>query len=254
MINHIQIGTVYHARHKPFFHAFKNRVFTFIIDWDRLNELTRQSRFFSHNRWNLLSLNNKDHGPRDGSDPCLWIREEAKKAGIDCHNGKIIFQGFPRVLGYVFNPLSLFYLYNKDNQLVGVVYQVKNTFGGQHCYVLPIQGNDRTPRQSARKQFYVSPFIGMDCTYHFTLTPPDGDTFFTAIHQDEGESKVLTATWSGEQALPFTDTSLLRVFCGIPFMSLKIILAIHWQALRLVIKGARYRSGNKNPDHPVSHG
>lgn len=245
-------GLVYHARHKPFVHEFRYRVFTFVMDWAERDRLARQCRLFSVNRFNLFSLNDKDHGPRDGSDVDAWIRGYAHESGLDMEGARIIFQGFPRVLGYVFNPLSLFYLYHRDGHLMAVLHQVKNTFGGQHGYLLKVKGENAPIKQETDKIFYVSPFIDMDCRYRFTLTPPDGNTFFTAIHQDEGESKVLTATWTGENAMTITDKTLSTVFVTIPLMTIKVIMGIHWQALRLVLKGAKYRSPTLEPSQPVT--
>lgn len=249
-INRLYRGMVYHARHTPFFHDFRYRVFTCVIDWSTLPKLSEGTKLFSLNRWNMFSIHFKDHGLRDGSDPAIWITQQAQTMGISV--GRIVFQGFPRIMGYVFNPLSLFYIYDKDGVLRAVMHQVKNTFGGQHCYLLKVKENSQ--KQTIDKKFHVSPFIGMECVYHFTVTPPDGERFFTAIHQAEGEDKVLTATWSGDSALPFTDQNLSTLFLTIPFLSLKIILAIHWQALRLFLKGAKYRSGPNHPDENITLG
>jgi hypothetical protein len=244
-------GLVYHGRHKPFAHHFKYRVFTIWLNLDRLESIQQDCRLFSVNRWNVFSYFHKDHGKRDGSNVKDYIVQAAKDKGIDLEGGSIYFLGFPRVWGFVFNPLSIFYCYDKHGKLCATLQQVKNTFGEQHSYLLPVERTeDSVISQECEKVFHVSPFIEMDCTYKFRLTDPK-ETFHVAIHQFTGLEKILTATWSGERR-SFSTVNILKSVARLPFMTLKIIAAIHWQALKLWIKGAKYISKPEPPKKEIS--
>lgn len=243
----IYIGHVYHKRHIPFVHRFKYRVFTLWIDIDAPSKL----KTFSLNRLNLFSLYNKDHGPRNGNPLRPWIEAAAREKDIDITDGKIFMLTFPRILGYVFNPITLYFCYDRNTALKAILYQVKNTFGQQHGYCLPVTETGPKIQQSCPKVFHVSPFIHMDCTYHFDLAEP-GEALNFAIHQFTGDNeKVLTATWSGKRA-ELTDKTLLKTLITHPLLTLKIILGIHWQALHLWRKGAKYTSPTPLPDRDVS--
>lgn len=249
--NALYIGHVYHKRHQPFTHQFKYRVFTLWLDIDALPALAKRLKFFSFNRWNVTAIRNKDHARRDGSDIRPWIEEAAKDKGIDLQGGRIFMLTFPRLWGFVFNPLTIFYCYDRDSVLRGILHQVKNTFGEQHGYFLPVEEvKDDLIRQSCDKVFHVSPFIQMDCRYDFVLKEPD-EKLDAAIHQFQPDGKILTATWTGRrQAL--TDWNVFKAVCMHPLMTLKVIAAIHWEALLLWGKGAKYISKPEPPARDVS--
>ena len=250
----LYIGHVYHKRHQPFVHKFKYRVFTLCIELDELEEFSARSKIFSLNKWNILSLSFKNHGRRDGSAIRPWIEKAARAKKIDIEGGKIFMITFPRLWGYVFNPLTVYYCYDRDQALKGILYQVKNTFGEQHGYLLPvvekISEDSGHISQSTQKEFYVSPFIQMDCRYDFVLKEPD-DTLDIAIHQFQADGKILTATWGGVRR-DLTDKELLKALILHPLMSLKIITAIHWEALWIWIKGAKFFSRPPLPNKDVS--
>ena len=168
-------GSVMHARLKPVGHRFVYRVLNLLIDLDRLEEADRQSRLFAVNRRGLYSFHERDHGPRDGSSLSAYAREKAKAEGIDLTGGKVWLLCYPRLLGFVFNPLSIYYCYRSDGSLALLIYEVRNTFGETHSYVCPVKPGETSPaglRQVRDKRFYVSPFIGMEMRYHFRLSPP----------------------------------------------------------------------------------
>jgi uncharacterized protein len=248
----IYVGHVYHKRHIPFEHDFKYRVFTLFCHWDELETLSKKLRFFSLNRFNLFSLFYIDHGARDGSNPKSWILNEAKKRNIAIDEHQIYALFFPRTLGYVFNPLTVFFCYDTQQNLVATVHQVKNTFGHQHSYFLPCEKKNSSGiiEQETNKVFHVSPFIEMDCSYHFRFSPPSQNLNF-AIHQFLRNEKILTATWTG-QFQDINDQNLFKNFLTHPLLTLKIITAIHWQALKLWIKGAKYIPVPKPPEHSFS--
>lgn len=247
----IYIGGVFHKRHIPFEHAFRYRVFTLLLDIDEIPTLSKTLKTFSFNRFNLFSLHERDHGPRDGSPIRPWIEAAAQEKSINIKDGKIMMLTFPRILGYVFNPITLYFCHDKNGALKAILYQVKNTFGGQHGYMLRVAPNETIIKQECAKNFHVSPFIHMDCTYKFRLTQP-AETLDFAIHQFTGENeKILTATWDGVRA-PLNDKILIKTLLTHPLLTLKIITAIHWQALKLWLKGAKFIPSPPPPEKDIS--
>ena len=248
--NCLYIGKVFHKRHIPFEHAFTYRVFTVLVDLDELPELSKCLKWLSFNRFNLFSLYNKDHARRDGSEIRPWIETAARAKNIDIEGGKIYMLTFPRVLGYVFNPITLYFCYNRDGALKAVLHQVKNTFGEQHGYLLPVQNNEDIVKQECAKIFHVSPFIQMDCEYKFRFRAPE-DTLDLSIHQFTADGKILTALWDGTRQ-KLSDRNLLKTLITHPFLTLKIIIGIHVEALHLWRKGAKYIPKPAPPDKEIT--
>lgn len=245
-------GTVMHARLKPMGHRFKYRVYAMLLDLDNLSTAVR-SPIFSHNRFNLLSFFDKDHGARDGSSLRVHVDSLLLKAGAECpHSIKLLC--YPRILGWVFNPLSVYYCYDAVGALSAIIYEVRNTFGETHTYVAPIQEGemrDGLVRQERDKRFYVSPFIKMEMRYRFRLNEPD-ERLLLRILECDNEGPLLSATFSGDR-FPLTSAMLLRAFIQVPFQTLKIVGGIHWEALKLWTKGAKFHRRPKRPK-PVSYG
>lgn len=236
----LYFGKVMHRRLRPFVHAFSYRVFSLYLDLDELETLNRRLRFFSHNRWNLVAFHDRDHGPGDGAPLRPWIERQLAAAGIDLAGGPVRLLCFPRVLGYVFSPLSIWFCHDADGSLRAILYEVRNTFGEKHGYLLPVEPRRRAGdpvAQSARKTFYVSPFIAMDSRYDFRLAVPDERLAIT-IQQRVPEGGQLVARHSGRRRA-LTDRHLLAASFAYPLMTLKVIAAIHWHALLLWLKGAR---------------
>jgi DUF1365 family protein len=233
-------GRVMHHRLQPRQHRFTSRVFTLLLDIDRLAELDRRLRLFSVERANLFSFRNEDHGARDGQPLRPWVEAELKSAGIDRIPATIRLLAMPRFLGYVFNPLSVYYCYGDDQNLFAVVYEVKNTFGGQHPYVLPVEPDAALAgkvRQHCLKNFYVSPFIEAEATYRFRLNDPD-ERLSVLIREEIGAGPLLIATLTGERR-PLTDKQLAVHAFSHPFLTQKVIASIHIEALKLWLKGIR---------------
>lgn len=247
----LYFGTVTHRRLRPFHHAFHYPVFYLWADLDRLPRLGL--RTLSHNRSNLFSFHDRDHGPRDGQPLRPWIEDALQQGGIDDVGGPIRVLCLPRVLGYVFNPLTIFFCYATSGRLLAVLYEVKNTFGGQHSYLLRVP-EDRAPGapivQSCDKCFYVSPFIDMQAHYRFRVREPD-DRLSVLIRETLPEGEVLVAALTGRRR-PLTDRLLLWTLLRYPFLTLKVMFAIHWQALRLWLKGARFHHDPGLPKHQIS--
>ncbi|WP_371258990.1 DUF1365 domain-containing protein [Ectothiorhodospira sp. BSL-9] len=233
---------VMHRRLFPVDYRFIYRVFSLVVDVDRLDALDRRLRLLSVNRFNLLSLDDRDHGARDGTPLRPWAETQLAQAGVDLDGGRIFLLAFPRVLGYVFNPLSLFYCLHRDGSLRAIICEVSNTLGDCHHYVLHNQDQpmDWPVRASQDKLFYVSPFIEMDARYQFRLSEP-GQGLSVLIHEYQQSKLMLAASQTGH-VRPLTDHELLKAVATMPLMTFKVIFGIHWQALKIWWKGGKYYS------------
>jgi uncharacterized protein len=234
----LYFGDVMHARLKPIGHRFSYRVMSLLVDLDRLDAADRQSPLFGVNRAALYSFNEADHGERDGSALRIYAQRCAVERGIDLTGGRVLLLCYPRLLGYTFNPLSAYFCYRADGELALMIYEVRNTFGDIHAYVLPVkpgESSDAGVRQAQEKLFYVSPFIEMAMRYHFRVSPP-GDSVKLRILETDRDGPLLAATFNGRRRA-LTTATLLRSFCSLPLVTLKIVAAIHWEALRLWLKG-----------------
>ncbi|MEX2518562.1 MAG: DUF1365 domain-containing protein [Paracoccaceae bacterium] len=245
----LYVGEVMHMRLRPFRHQFRYRVFTALLDIDRLE--AAESRLFHIDRFGLFSFRRRDHGPRDGSALRPWVEQKLAQVGRP-RPARIMLLSMPRLLGYGFNPLSVFFCHDAGGRLESVIYQVKNTFGDQIPYVLSADaGDDGAVRHEQEKAMFVSPFIGMDQTYRFTIRAPDA-RLAIRIRQHDDEGDWLIATQNGARR-PLTDTTLARLVFTHPLAAFKVIGAIHWQALKLWLKGARFHRypGAPEADRPT---
>lgn len=230
-------GEVTHTRFKPVRHFLKYKTFSLLIDLDEINLLDKSIGIFSHNKFNIFSFYDKDHGDRDGGNLKDWVISNLKKFQIKENITNIKVLCYPRILGYVFNPLSIFYCYEKD-KLVAIFYEVKNTFNEQHTYIFKIKNNEEII-QKCRKKFYVSPFMDMETFYNFKLLNPN-DKLSVFIKQTDADGTILTATQTGDKK-EFSFKQLAINFIKYPLMTIKIISSIHYEALLLWKKGAIYR-------------
>ena len=237
MNSSIYNGTVIHKRFKPKIHFFKYKVFSLLIDLSELNNLEKKIIFFSYNRFNLISFFDKDHGDRDGSSLTNWVKKNLRENKIDIEEIKIKLLCYPRILGYVFNPLSVFYVYDKKNNLISILYEVKNTFGEQHTYVFKVENNN-VLQHNCPKKFHVSPFIEMNCDYFFKILKPS-EKISVIIDQYQLDEKILYASQDGKR-VDFTSTELIKSYLKHPLMTFKIILAIHFEAFKLWVKGIKF--------------
>ena len=237
MTSAIYNGTVIHKRFKPKLHFFKYKVFSLLIDLSELNILDKDISFFSYNKFNLISFFDKDHGDRDGTSLVEWVKKNLNENKINHENIKIKLLCYPRILGYVFNPLSVFYVYNKKEELISILYEVKNTFGEQHTYIFKVE-NDNLLQHNCEKKFHVSPFIEMNCNYFFRILKP-AQKISVIIDQYQLNEKLLYASQDGTRA-DFTSSELMKSYLKHPLMTFKIISAIHFEAFKLWAKGIKF--------------
>ncbi len=249
----IYVGQVAHSRLRPRRHALRYRVFMLLLDLDELAALSARLRWFSLGRFNLTSFDPRDHG--DGSDTPLrgQIERRLDTAGLSIHGGPIRLLCLPRVLGYVFNPLSVYFCHALDGRLRAVLYEVNSTFGERHSYLIAAEPDAQgVVRQGAAKRLHVSPFLDMELDYGFRTAAP-GDRLHLAIQATDAQGPILKASFVAERR-PLTDRSLLAAWLGHPLLTLKVIAAIHWEGVRLLAKGLRLRAGPPAPAVPVSLG
>lgn len=231
----IFVGEVMHMRLKPVRHQFRHRMIALWLDVDRLEETARDRRFFGYNRFNLFGFYDKDHGPRDGSALRPWVEARLAETGA-ARPARIMALCFPRVLGHEFNPITVYYCYDEADRLSGLVYEVKNTIDGQHAYPVRLDPMETEHRHARRKDFYVSPFIGMDKSYRFLIFDPV-EKLRLRINESDADGLELIATWTGKPEA-MSDAGILRRALTHPLMSVKVVALIHWHALRLLLKGA----------------
>ena len=229
-------GKVIHKRFKPKKHYFKYKVFSLLIDLDELISIHNKVKIFSYNKFNILSFYDIDHGPRNGNNLKEWVLENLKKINIKNKNINIRLLCYPRIFGYVFNPLSIFFIYDIEEKLIAILYEVKNTFGEQHTYIFKTDDN-KNITNDCEKKFHVSPFIEMNCRYNFRILKP-GKKLSVIIDQTDEEGKLLYASQDGIGE-PLNNRNMLISYVTHPLMSFKVIVAIHYEAFKLWIKGIK---------------
>jgi DUF1365 family protein len=247
----LYVGETTHHRFHPRPHRFAYRLFQILVDIDRIETERPGAVLLRRGRWGLFSYDRRDHGARDGSRLRDWVEARLKQAGAPASAHTIRLLCFPRVLGFVFNPLSIFFVHDAAGRLEAVIYEVNNTFGQTHAYVVPARG-DLVELQEADKVFYVSPFYRVEGGYRFRLTPPDARFALTVLKQVDGKPDFI-ATQTAERR-PLTDRALLGLFLSMPIMTLGVVFAIHWQAVRLWLKGAPFGARPPGPKAASSLG
>lgn len=258
-------GTVRHSRLRPAVHAFSYDVYFMRLPLRTManahSDISRLSRFFSHNRFNLLSFYDKDHGG-DKQTPLTWIDALLEREGIKDADGEIWLQAFPRVLGYVFNPVSFWFCHRSDGELRAVLCEVRNTFGESHRYLLDT--GEAIPygvELSARKIFHVSPFCEVTGNYHFRfmrttqayVEDRDGlaERTVARIAYDDAAGPLLQTSLSGISR-PLSNAIVAKAFFLYPLMTFGVVAKIHWQALRLWVKRVPFFRKPQPPSHGMS--
>ena len=227
-------GTVIHSRIKPKKHKLNYNVFCLFLDLDEIPFLEDKIYGFKYNCFSLMSFMNKDYGPGEEKPLKPWIINILKVHGVE-NNGSIKILCYPRILGYVFNPICNYFCYNKDNKLAAIIHEVSNTFGEKHFYLCKIDSNLKHIRHEVKKCFHVSPFITMDMNYNFHVEEPNKKVT-VSINETDKDGTLLFASFSGIKK-DLEKWSILRLFFSYPMMTLKVTMGIHWQALQIWLKG-----------------
>jgi DUF1365 family protein len=264
----LYVGEVVHRRVHTFNHRLRYRLWMVLVDLDELDWLQDRLRLLRRSAFGLITLRTADHGDRSGLPLRVQIERHLANAGIDIVGGPIRLLTMPRILGYGFNPISVFFCHTPDGALAALLYEVTNTFRERHSYLVavpypPLQGEgDHAKhggggsiaplRQTAEKQFFVSPFMDRDLTYDFTVQPP-GEAVSVVVAVRRGDTPVLSASFAARRR-PLTDGQLLRAFVTHPLLTWKVTWGIHWEAFRVILKGARYRKRGAPPTQPVTLG
>jgi len=233
----IYSGIITHKRFKPKKHFFSYKTFSLLINLKEVDNIAKKISFFSYNKFNILSFYNLDHGPRNGKSLTTWVKKTLSGSKINIDNGTIKLLCFPRFFGYVFNPLSIFYCYDRNLKLKAVLYEVKNTFNEQHIYVFRSTPSSKVIFHKCSKKFYVSPFIKMKTFYNFRLSKP-GSSLDVLIKQTDAQGALLIAHQTGKR-IKLNSKNLFYQFLKHPLMSFKVIMAIHFEAFRLWTKGIK---------------
>jgi len=236
--SYIYTGSVIHKRFKPTIHGFKYKVFSLLIDLAELDTLQKNLKIFSYNKFNIVSFFDEDHGPSDGSPVEDWVKDNLKKNNQEYEDVQIKLLCYPRIFGYVFNPLSVFYIYDNKSNLISIMHEVKNTFGEQHVYIFKVNKNENLVQQICKKKFHVSPFINMNCVYFFRILKP-GNKISVIIDVQDPEGKILYASQDGIKS-ELNNTSLIKSYLKHPLMTFKVIVAIHFEAFKLWIKKIKF--------------
>ena len=256
-------GSVMHQRTRPARHRLRYRMFSLLLDLDELPMLAQRLRLFSLNSFNLFSLHERDYGSsvigNDGAGLRAYV-EQQLRANCLPTGGTIQLLTMPRILGYAFNPLSVYFCHAVDGTLAAILYEVNNTFGERHTYLVAVdRGAERegpgkqTIVQRCAKQFHVSPFLDLDMTYSFRVDPPDAkrDSLSIGVIASDAHGPMLNARLDAQRR-PLSDAALARVFVTHPLLTLKVVAAIHWEALCLLVKGVRFRAKPASPVHSVT--
>lgn len=228
-------GLVVHTRLRPRLHRLRRRIPMILFDLDELPDL--KLPLLAIDRFGPLSLETRHH--LDGSATPLKAQVEARLAadGIE-GGGPIRLLCMPAVFGRVFNPLSVYFCHGRDGALKAVLYEVNNTFGGRHCYLLPVAATGaRVIRHGCEKAFHVSPFLDRNLTYAFAVSPP-GEQVSVDIAVSDGEGVLLKASFAGA-GQPLTNAALAGVLLRHPLLMLEVLGGIHWEALKMLFKGIR---------------
>jgi DUF1365 family protein len=247
----LYVGRTVHHRLAPRPHRFSYGLFHLLLDIDRVDEAFAGLKLLRRGRFGVFSFDPRDHGARDGSALRPWVKAQLAEAGITASARHVRLMTFPRVLGFVFNPLSIVFVHAEDDQLEAVIYEVNNTFGQTHAYVTPADGAPET-RQAADKVFYVSPFFRIEGGYRFRIAAPAERFNLRIVKQTEGRTDFFASLTAHRR--PLTDGHLLRLSFTMPLMTLGVVMAIHWEALRLWIKGAPFGARPAGPKAGMSIG
>lgn len=246
----IYFGTVSHTRMVPVLHSLRYKVFTLLFDCANLDALDKRLSLFSHNRFNLFSFYDADHG--DGSPLPDYLHRVADQAGYGDKNLSFKMLCYPRILGYAFNPLTVYYGVDVDGVTRLLIYEVNNTFGDRKTYVLPAEPDENgLIWQKCAKELFVSPFNKVEGTYSFHVTPMDDDLTVGVALKDSAGPKLKAFFHGQREAL--TNKNLLRALARTGWMTVKVMIGIHYEAAKLFFKGLRTKQRPTPPKNPITY-
>jgi len=249
-----------HRRRRPKKHRMNYGAFYLLLDLDELDAMHRKLKWFSYNSFNIFSFHDRDHGPGTKEPLRPWVEHHLAQAGVDLQGGRIEMLCLPRIFGYVFNPISVYYCYHRDGDMQAVLYEVSNTFGQRHSYLVALgQGSedesskdesDDVLKHSCEKRLYVSPFMDVSGYYQFSMKRPARELYLH-IRQADEDGPMLDAWINGEKR-QLSDRTLLQCLYRYPLLTLKVIAGIHWEALKLWKKGLGLQTRPTAPAEPVT--
>lgn len=247
----LYVGKVIHRRLWPQRHYLRYAAFWFLLDLDEIDELNSELWLFSRNRFNAMSFFDTDHGEQTKEQLRAQVERHLGAAGITLNGGAIRLLCMPRIFGYVFNPLSIYFCHRADGVLTALLYEVRNTFGERHSYLIPVDTTSGPViRQSCDKCFYVSPFLDMNLRYNFRVAAPSRK-LSVVVSASDAQGPQIVASLIGSHA-PLSDSALLRLLLRMPFLTFKVIGAIHWQALRMWLQGFALKPRPPKPASAVT--
>jgi uncharacterized protein len=246
----LYVGHVMHRRTRPRVHRLRYRLFSLMLDLDEIDRLAERLRFFSRNRFNLFAFHDRDYGAGTHEPLRAQVERHLASAGMNLGGGAIRLLTMPRILGFAFNPLSVYFCHDRQGALRAILYEVNNAFGQRHSYLLPAEPSGGTIRQGCGKSFHVSPFMGMNMRYAFRLAPPD-ERLSLAITGSDEEGPIIIAVHRATRR-PLTDAELLKAFVTHPLLTIKVVGGILWEALKLWAKGVPIQDRPAPPLHPVT--
>ncbi len=252
MISRILLSRIVHKRFIPFKHTLKYNVPSLYLDIDDLNQIDKNYKFFSLNNFNLFSFYECDHGYRDTRSIKNFIVDSLSKYKIKYQNLKINILCFPRILGYVFDPLSIIYCFD-NNKLISIFYEVKNTTNEQHTYIFKGNTNSREFNlfHQCSKQFYVSPFIEMEAYYKFLNKMFNNQISINIDLFDKNNKKVLMASQYGK-FVEFNSKNMFKFLYYNPLLGFKVMSGILYEAIKIIYKGGKYYARKKKPNDTIS--
>lgn len=248
----LYLGDVMHRRLRPRSHQLRYRIFSLLLDLDEVDVLDRSLRLFSRNRFNLFAFHDRDYGDGSGDPLRTQVERHLQAAGVRGALGEVTLLTMPRILGFAFNPLSLYFCRQADGALIAILYEVHNTFGERHTYVLSVEGDDAEVRHSCDKRFHVSPFLPMKLRYRFRVHSPE-ERLRVGISVCDDEGAILVAVQSGKRRM-LSDANLLRSVLTHPLMTWKVVSGILLEAARLWLKRVPVHRHVAAPAHSASFG
>jgi DUF1365 family protein len=231
----LYVGHVMHRRLRPCVHRLRYRIFSLLLDLDEIDTLAVRLTLFSRNRFNLFAFHDRDYAGGAAEPLRVQVERHLIAAGLAPDGGAIHLLTMPRILGFAFNPLSVYFCFGVDGALRAILYEVHNTFGERHIYLLPVEGEGRAIRQGCAKVFHVSPFMPMNMSYVFRVTPP-AETLSIAITGSDADGAIITAIHSARRR-SLTDGTLLHAFFTHPLLTWKVVGGILWEAAKLWLIG-----------------